>query len=344
MRGNLSLLLLLVLLAPLAYAGDTTPVFTLTSTAVKDGGVLPVEFTGDGASATLPLAWSNIPAGTKSFTLIMHHVAPDMTKWYWVLYNMPPETTCVPKNVKGVGTLGTNSVNHKTEYAPPHSKGPGTKTYILTLYALDSLLKLDVPAEQVTRDTLLAAMKDHILGTATLSMTYTRTQEQIDVGKTVGEKPTDTKATGTKTTEKAPPPERPDTDRRTGFDNTPLAKCLDADGNGTLSTAEMEGAVKALKSLDTNTDGKISAAELDDVADGGADKPKRPVGGPLMRVLDADHDNALSAEEIANATKALKAADADKDGKLTLTEVDNVGNKDRDRNNDREQAPPPPRS
>lgn len=62
--------------------------FVLRSSEVTDGGVLPVEFTGDGASATLPLEWSGAPAGTRSYAVIMHHEAPDQTKWYWILYSI----------------------------------------------------------------------------------------------------------------------------------------------------------------------------------------------------------------------------------------------------------------
>jgi phosphatidylethanolamine-binding protein (PEBP) family uncharacterized protein len=148
--------------------------FSLCSSEVKDGGMLPVEFTGDGACATLPLKWTGAPVGTKSYALIMHHIAPDMTKWYWILYNIPANVTRLPKNVKGVGTLGSNSVNDRTEYAPPHSKGPGAKTYILTIYALSGPQQLTVPPSQVNREVLLAAMKDKILGTAELSVVYTR--------------------------------------------------------------------------------------------------------------------------------------------------------------------------
>jgi phosphatidylethanolamine-binding protein (PEBP) family uncharacterized protein len=39
----------------------------LRSPSVADGGQIPVEFTGDGAAATLPLEWSGAPLGTKSF-------------------------------------------------------------------------------------------------------------------------------------------------------------------------------------------------------------------------------------------------------------------------------------
>ena len=149
--------------------------FLLRSPMVQDGGALPVEFTGDGEAATPPLEWSGAPAGTTSYALIMHHIDPKgVTKWYWVLYNIPANVKCLSKNVQGIGTLGNNSINDRTEYAPPHSKGPGTKTYILTIYALLAPPHITVQPSEVSRDVLLAAMKDKILASAELSVTYTR--------------------------------------------------------------------------------------------------------------------------------------------------------------------------
>ncbi|VGO21066.1 YbhB/YbcL family Raf kinase inhibitor-like protein [Pontiella sulfatireligans] len=149
--------------------------FQLTSPAVEDGGMLPVDFTGDGAAATLPLNWSGAPEGTKSFAVIMHHIAPDQTKWYWILYNIPATTTALPRNAPGgVGMLGNNSVNGRTEYAPPHSKGPGPKTYIYTVYALSAPVSVSVAPEKVNRDVLLTAMKGKILATAELETVYER--------------------------------------------------------------------------------------------------------------------------------------------------------------------------
>ncbi|MCX6935945.1 MAG: Spy/CpxP family protein refolding chaperone, partial [Verrucomicrobia bacterium] len=98
--------------APHAQSG-----FLLMSPDVADGGTLPKEFTGDGASATLPLEWSGVPVGTKSFAIIMHHMDPEgKTKWYWTLYNIPADVRSLPKNVNGTGTLGNNSVNGRIEY------------------------------------------------------------------------------------------------------------------------------------------------------------------------------------------------------------------------------------
>ena len=161
---------------PAALSGQKSGgAFVLRSSEVTNGGTLPKDYTGDGTSATLPLEWSNAPLGTKSFALIMHHVPPEGGfKWYWVLYNIPAVTHSLPKNVKGVGTLGNNSVNRRLEYAPPHSKGPGPKTYIFTVYALSAPPQITVPPAEVNREVLLAAMKDKLLASAELSVVYSR--------------------------------------------------------------------------------------------------------------------------------------------------------------------------
>jgi len=149
--------------------------FTLRSSAFTDGGRLPVEFTGDGASITPPLEWSPPPSGTKAFAVIMHHIDPQgKTKWYWTLYNIPPDVRTLPANVHGIGTLGNNSVNDQIGYAPPHSKGPGDKTYILTVYALSTLVEPPVPPAEVSREVLLAAMKDKVLASSELKVVYAR--------------------------------------------------------------------------------------------------------------------------------------------------------------------------
>lgn len=158
-----------------AASAPPTP-FTLRSPAVAGNGQLPRDYTGDGTSSTLPLEWSGAPDGTRSYALVMHHVDPEgMVKWYWILYNIPPNVQNLSKNVEGVGTLGNNSVNGRTEYAPPHSKGPGPKTYVYTIYALSGPPKINVRPEEVSRAVLIRAMDGIILGSAELRVTYTRT-------------------------------------------------------------------------------------------------------------------------------------------------------------------------
>jgi phosphatidylethanolamine-binding protein (PEBP) family uncharacterized protein len=158
-----------------SLATANTDNFTLSSPDVVEGGILPAEYTCDGAGSTLALDWSGAPQGTKSYAVIMHHVAsPDDIHWYLVLYNIPVDVTSLPKNFTSIGVLGTNSVNDRNEYTPPCSKGPGAKTYIYTVYALSSEPQLSVPSTQVNRQVLLDAIEDNTLASAELHVTYTR--------------------------------------------------------------------------------------------------------------------------------------------------------------------------
>ena len=159
----------------ITYTPKRTGSFVLHSPAVTQGGTLPVKFTGDGEAATLPLEWRGAPASTRSYALIMDHRDPEgNAKWYWTLYNIPANVSSLPKNVRGTGIPGNNSINGRLEYAPPHSKGPGAKTYVLTLYALSSPLRLSAEPSEVNRAVLLTAMKDLILDSAVLKVVYTR--------------------------------------------------------------------------------------------------------------------------------------------------------------------------
>jgi Raf kinase inhibitor-like YbhB/YbcL family protein len=172
--------------------------FVLRSPVVAEMGNLPKEFTGDGDGISPPLEWNGAPAGTKSYALIMHHLAPDATKWYWVLYNIPATVTRLPKNAKGIGTFGNNSVNKVLGYAPPHSKGPGEKKYTLTVYALSASPQIGVPPAEVSRDVLLAAMKELILASAELHVVYAR---EFTTADTQGPPP--------RRNESGPPPKEP---------------------------------------------------------------------------------------------------------------------------------------
>ena len=154
---------------------DKSSTFKLTSPAAKDGERLPIEFTGDGASASPPLAWTGLPKGTQSLVLIMHHLDPEgKTKIYWLMYDINPQTTSVAKKATGFGKMGISTVHHRVEYASPHSKGPGEKKYVLTLFALSAKPDLSKAENPITVDPLLAAIKGKILAAADLTVLYTR--------------------------------------------------------------------------------------------------------------------------------------------------------------------------
>ncbi len=141
---------------------------------------------------------------------------------------------------------------------------------------------------------------------------------------------------------------RPD-DGRVGGD--PLTTALDANGDGLIDKAELRGAVAALRKLDTNQDGQISAEELHVSGgqrrggEGGAPRgggPPNQAGGPLepqlgdgprqpwilvhAEEIDLDQNKIISRDEIVGeATKAFAGYDANGDGELSQSELTGPG-------------------
>ncbi len=149
----------------------------LTSSVVRAGDPLPDEFNGDGPGISPPLEWHGAPAGTKSFAIVMDHLAPgNEMKSYWVIWDIPATTTRLAKNAHDPGTLG-RSFRGKPGYEPPHSRGPGLKTYTIHLYALSAAPQMSQPPGEITRERLLMAIQDSILDSAELKVTYTRPEQ-----------------------------------------------------------------------------------------------------------------------------------------------------------------------
>jgi uncharacterized protein (TIGR03437 family) len=156
-------------------AAESGGAFTLTSSVGVNGGVLPVEYTCDGPGSTVPLAWTNLPAGTRELALMMTTLPGDgTTKWNWVLYNIPSFTRALPRDAFLIGTLGVGSDGPGTVYNPPCSQGPGAKAYTYTLYALSDSPRFTVPANQITGQMLTDAISGITLGSARLTLNATR--------------------------------------------------------------------------------------------------------------------------------------------------------------------------
>ena len=153
---------------------------TLTSTAFSHGQAIPLEYTCDGEDISPPLAWEGLPAGTKSLALIVDDPdapdpnAPKMTWVHWILYNLPPTTTSMPRGV-GEADLPAGMREGLNDWKRAGYGGPcppiGRHRYSHKLYALDvTLPDLGVP----TKATLEKAMTGHVLASAELVGTYER--------------------------------------------------------------------------------------------------------------------------------------------------------------------------
>ena len=152
--------------------------FKLSSTAFTDGAEIPVRYTCQGDNASPPLAWSMVPAGTRSLALIIDDPdAPDArapkAPWvHWVVFAIPPEVRGLNENAATNGLppgarQGTNDWK-KVAYGGPCPPS-GRHRYVHTLYALDA----DLPTLALpTRAELEVAMKGHVLAEARLVGTF----------------------------------------------------------------------------------------------------------------------------------------------------------------------------
>ncbi|MGV3606601.1 MAG: YHYH protein [Planctomycetaceae bacterium] len=147
------------------------PPLKVSSPSVDDQGHLLLACTCDGDGQSPAIAWSDAPAGTKSFAISLWHTAPDQEKSYWVVYNIPATVKQLPQNCKNIGTLGLNG-KRRREYDPMCSKGPGLKTYHITVYALSEELNLD-PAVTDRRN-LMKAVEKITLAEGTFDYLYER--------------------------------------------------------------------------------------------------------------------------------------------------------------------------
>ena len=159
-----------------AAQGNAAPPLSLKTSAYSDGGVVPLKYGCDvaqGAPMINPqLDWTNTPAGTQSFVLIMHDLDANPQKGitdvtHWTVYNIPGSATSIPEGVAvgapvdGSGMQGKNirGVNGYQGPCPP--KGGPAHHYVFELYALDTTL--DLPAGAPRAD-ILKAMDGHIIG------------------------------------------------------------------------------------------------------------------------------------------------------------------------------------
>lgn len=143
----------------------------LTSSSIDKDGMLNVDCTCDGKSESPAIAWSNLPIGTKSIAISLWHTAPDQEKSYWVVYNIPASVHGLKQNQKDVGSVGFND-RKKAAFDPMCSRGPGVKTYHITVFALSEELKLT--PQQATHKGLLEAVKGITLAETTLDFDYER--------------------------------------------------------------------------------------------------------------------------------------------------------------------------
>ena len=150
--------------------------FKISSSAFKNGEMIPSDFSRDGRDVSPALNWKESPAGAQSFALIMDDPdAPAGTWVHWIIFNIPASSRDLKEGIPTDPQLSDGSIQGRTSAGTSGYHGPcppsGTHHYFFKIYALDIMLSLSANAN---KKDLLAAMEGHILANADLIGKFSR--------------------------------------------------------------------------------------------------------------------------------------------------------------------------
>ena len=171
-----------------AESPDRNVTMKLTSNAFQNNAKINARYTVEGEDDSPPLAWTEVPAGTKTLALICDDPdapspkRPAPQPWvHWVIFNIPAGLSELPAGIsrelapaevpgarQGINSWPSENVGYRGPSPPP---GSGRHRYVFKLYALDTELDLKAGA---TKQRLVEAMAGHILAEVQLTGVYQR--------------------------------------------------------------------------------------------------------------------------------------------------------------------------
>jgi Raf kinase inhibitor-like YbhB/YbcL family protein len=145
---------------------DEVPSISVSSAAFAETGIVPKRYTCEDADMSPPLAWSGVPAGTKTLALIAYDPdAPSGVFTHWVVYNLPSGISILPENLPRTPTLDSGGLQALNDFGHVGYNGPcpppGPRHhYHFKMYALAIALHL---ANGADARSVGAAMRGHVL-------------------------------------------------------------------------------------------------------------------------------------------------------------------------------------
>jgi Raf kinase inhibitor-like YbhB/YbcL family protein len=152
--------------------------FALSSPRFRPGQGMPRENARVGDNLSPFLQWSDPPAATESFALVLEDISePRRALRLWAVYDIPPKHRHLPdgrSSKAGTEVLphGVNDFGHAAYDGPDPALGDPVHTYRFRLFALDvpTLGFTGVP----TAGRVLEEARAHALAEAELTATYQR--------------------------------------------------------------------------------------------------------------------------------------------------------------------------
>jgi len=157
--------------------GTQSMPFSISSSSFSNGGDIPKKFTCEDSDVSPDLRWTDPPAGTQSFALIVDDPDAPAGRWtHWVLFDLPGQATTLAEDrpkieeIPGGGRQGRNDFR-KIGYGGPCPPVGKPHRYFFKLYALDTKLNLKAGVSEAEVE---QAMKGHVLAQAELMGKYKR--------------------------------------------------------------------------------------------------------------------------------------------------------------------------
>jgi Raf kinase inhibitor-like YbhB/YbcL family protein len=155
-------------------AGAEGANISVSSSAFKNQGAIPSEYTCEGKSTAPPISWGDVPAGTKSVAIVVKDPdAPGGNFEHLAAFNMPPTrrslTTDALQSIGPGAALKTAKNSAGQSGFAPICPPNGVHHYHFVVMALDNTL--DLPSGASAADVEKAAM-GHVLARGELIGTY----------------------------------------------------------------------------------------------------------------------------------------------------------------------------
>jgi hypothetical protein len=171
-------------LASCASTGGSDSRFTISSPALENGGKLAQKYAGnnpqnkncDGQNVSIPLAWQNAPANTKSFAIMMTDLVGrgGLGVSHWVAYDIPASKTSLKEGEASEPSkdiVGGKNITGSPLYfgpCPPMTDTP--HPYTIVLIATDIAPGTLKPG--LTATELGTALNGHALGATSFVANY----------------------------------------------------------------------------------------------------------------------------------------------------------------------------
>jgi Raf kinase inhibitor-like YbhB/YbcL family protein len=156
-------------------------IMEITSAAFKDGEKIPSQYVMPGAGGkniSIPLAWKNVPSGTKSFALSIVDPHPVAQNWvHWLVIDIPADGSSIDEGASRK-KMPSGSVELRNSFGdigyggPQPPKGTGDHPYVVTVYAL-KVDKLGLGVS-TSLSAFKKAIEGKVIGTALITGKYGR--------------------------------------------------------------------------------------------------------------------------------------------------------------------------